>query len=95
MIPDYQTLMLPLLKLAEDGQEHRINRSVELIGQQLGLSEGELTQLLPSGGTVLYSRVQWARTYLTQARLLESTRRAHFKIHGARPEHVARKSSPR
>ena len=80
MIPDYQTLMLPLLKLAEDGQEHRINRSVERIGQQLGLSEDEFTQLLPSGGTVLYSRVQWARTYLTQARLLESTRRAHFKI---------------
>ncbi|MEJ0076858.1 MAG: restriction endonuclease [Alphaproteobacteria bacterium] len=81
MIPDYQTLMLPLLKLAGDGQEHRINHSVEKIGQTLGISEEERSQILPSGGqTVLYSRVQWARTYLTQAKLLESTRRAHFKI---------------
>ena len=80
MIPDYQTLMLPLLKLAEDGQEHRITRSVQQLGQQLGLPEEELAQTLPSGGTILYSRVQWARTYLTQSKLLESTRRAHFKI---------------
>jgi restriction system protein len=47
MIPDYQTLMLPLLKLAEDGQEHRINRAVEQIGQQLGLTEDEMSSTAP------------------------------------------------
>lgn len=81
MIPDYQTLMLPLLRLAEDGHEHRISGVVKPLGKQLGLGPNELSEMLPSGRQPTFNnRVHWAKTYLAQAKLLEITRRAHFRI---------------
>jgi restriction system protein len=80
-IPDYQSLMLPLLKIASDGKEHRIRDGIELLANELGLSEDDQSQLLPSGKqTVFSSRVRWSKTYLTQAQLLQSPKRAHFQI---------------
>ena len=80
-IPDYQTIMLPLLRLAESGDEYRTQDAIEKIVTKFGLSIAEREQVLPGGTkTVISNRVQWAKTYLAQARLLESTRRAHFKI---------------
>jgi restriction system protein len=81
MIPDYQSLMLPLLRLAEDGGEHQIGDVIEPLGKQFGLTQAELDETLPSGRqSVFYNRVHWAKTYLAQAKLLEITRRAHFRI---------------
>ena len=81
MIPDYQSLMLPLLRLAEDGREHRIGDVIELLGKQIGLTQAELDEMLPSGRQPVFNnRVHWAKTYLAQAKLLEITRRAHFRI---------------
>jgi restriction system protein len=81
MIPDYQTLMLPILKTASDGREHRIGNIIEPIGRDFGLTETEMAELLPSGRqTILSNRVHWAKTYLVQAKLLEVTKRGHFKI---------------
>lgn len=80
-IPDYQTLMLPVLRAAGDGQEARISEVVERLADDLGLTEDERQELLPSGKQTLFSnRVHWAKTYLTKAGLLELTRRAHFRI---------------
>ena len=80
-IPDYQTLMLPLLRLAADRQEHRFRDAVEALAQEFGLSDDELAELLPSGSQPLFNnRVGWARTYLKQAGLLESPRRGFFNI---------------
>jgi restriction system protein len=50
------------------------------LAKQLGLTEDELAEMLPSGQPAFYNRVHWARTYLAQAKLLENTRRAHFRI---------------
>lgn len=73
--------MLPLLKVAADGGEHRIGSAVEELAKQFALTQEEKDQLLPSGKQPTFSnRVHWARTYLSQARLLEPTRRAHFRI---------------
>jgi restriction system protein len=81
MIPDYQSLMLPLLRFADDGKEHRIGDVVEPLAKQLRLTESEATEMLPSGKqTVFSNRVHWAKTYLAQAKLLEITRRAHFRL---------------
>jgi restriction system protein len=78
-IPDYQTLMLPVLQVAASG-EVNIQDCIALLAQRLGLSEEERAQLLPSGKqTVFANRVHWAKTYLVHAGLLEMTRRAHFK----------------
>ena len=80
-IPDYETLMLPVLKIAGDGQEHRIRDVTDQLARDFGLTEEELQQVLPSGKqTSFANRVGWAKSYLVQAGLLESTRRAHFKI---------------
>src|SRR5438105_2273286 len=81
MIPDYQSLMLPLLRLAEDRREHRIGDVIAPLGARLGLTEEELKEMLPSGRQPVFNnRVHWAKTYLAQAKLLEITRRAHFRI---------------
>ena len=80
-IPDYQTLMLPVLKVAGDGHEHRISDVVNQLARDFGLTEEEQQQILPSGKQLTFAnRVGWAKTYLVQAGLLEATKRAHFKI---------------
>ncbi len=80
-IPDYQTLMLPLLRIAADGKEHRIGDVIEPLSRQFALSEHEQGEMLPSGRQpILYNRVHWAKTYLSQAKLLEITRRGYFSI---------------
>ena len=80
-IPDYQSLMLPVLKLASDGNEHRMADVVDTLASQLKLTEAERDELLPSGKQPIFNnRVHWAKTYLAQAKLLIATRRAFFKI---------------
>lgn len=79
-VPDYQSLMLPVLRLAAKG-EVRIGDAVGRLAGQLGLTHEDRAELLPSGKqTVFANRVHWAKTYLKQAGLVESTRRAHFTI---------------
>src|SRR3989344_5386874 len=80
-IPDYQTIMLPLLKIAGDKKEHSIREAIDYIGDLFKLSEAERKEVLPSGRSyIIDNRVGWARTYLKKAGLLEDTRRSHFKI---------------
>ena len=80
-IPDYQTIMLPLLQLAGDEREHRFRDTVEQLANQLELSDAERGELLPSGTAPVFdNRVGWARTYLKQAGLLQSPRRGVFQI---------------
>ena len=79
-IPDYQSLMLPVLMVSIAG-EVLIGAAVERLADQLNLMPDERAQLLPSGKQTLFgNRVHWAKTYLTKAGLLESTRRGHFQI---------------
>lgn len=80
-IPDYQTIMLPLLKIAEDKQEHSIREAIDYIANLFELSEQERKEVLPSGQQyIIDNRVGWARTYLKKAGLVESTKRSYFKI---------------
>jgi restriction system protein len=79
-IPDYQTLMLPVLKASAKG-EVRIGAVVEEIAGQFGLSLEERSELLPSGKQTIFSnRVHWAKSYLSKANLIDMTRRGHFHI---------------
>ncbi len=79
-VPDYQSLMLPVLQVSAAG-EIRISDAVDRLAEQLNVMPDERAQLLPSGKQTLFgNRVHWAKTYLTKAGLLESTRRGHFKI---------------
>lgn len=80
-IPDFQTIMLPLLRAMSDGQEHSIQELTDRLAKEFSLSEDELRELLPSGKqTIFYNRVGWARTYLSKTGLLEMTRRSYYHI---------------
>jgi restriction system protein len=80
-IPDFQSIMLPMLKLASDRQEHNVREAIESLADGFALTEEERKELLPSGRKAkFYDRVHWASTYLKKAGLLKSTRRAHFQI---------------
>jgi len=80
-IPDYQTVMLPLLRFLGDGREHTLSECVETVANEFKLTPEERLQFLPSGtSTVIGNRVGWARTYMKKAGLLESPRRGVFRI---------------
>jgi len=80
-IPDYQSIMLPLLKFASDKREHSIQDAIEDLASFFRVSETELQELLPSGQQKIFdNRVGWARTYLKKAGLLDSPRRGIFVI---------------
>lgn len=74
-LPDYETLMLPVLRLFADGAKN-VAACLPSLKKQFSISEDEAAELLPSGRTtVLQSRTHWARTYLAKAGLLESPKR--------------------
>ena len=79
-IPDFQTLMLPLLKLLEDGEEHTLRDCVEKLAEQFQVTTEERHQLTRSGVPLFENRIGWARTYLKKAGLLEAPRRAIVRI---------------
>jgi len=80
-IPDYQTLMLPVLKLASDSEEHKFSQAVERLGIEFDLTPEEKNELLPSGSQAVFNnRVGWSRSYLKQAGLLASSKRGFFSI---------------
>src|SRR5437879_1885730 len=77
-IPDYQTLMLPLLKQATSG-EMRVLEAEKKLADQFGLSAEERDQLLPSGKQrVLHNRAHWAKFYLMKAGLVNFPSRGTF-----------------
>lgn len=79
-IPDFQSLMLPVLKASAAG-EVKISDVVTKLGIELGMSEAELSELLPSGKqTTFANRVNWAKSYLGKAGLITLTKRAHFEV---------------
>jgi restriction system protein len=79
-IPDFQTLMLPVLRSAAK-DEVKISEVVGKLAIDFNLSSEELAQLLPSGRqTTFANRVHWAKSYLGKAGLVELTKRAHFRI---------------
>jgi hypothetical protein len=79
-VPDFQTLMLPLLKLAGDGQRHTLAEAVEQLAQEFQLSDDDRSQLLSSGQTRLYNRVGWTTTYLKKAGLLQAVGPGRFQL---------------
>jgi len=73
--------MLPLLKKLADGKENKFSELVDELGSEFGLTDEELSKLLPSGAQKVFAnRVGWARTYLKKASLLDSPKRGFLQI---------------
>ena len=80
MIPDYQSLMRPVLECARN-QPRKISDVVEEISDRLELSEEERQQMLPSGKqTTIANRVHWARSYMKQAGLVRNIKRGWYEL---------------
>jgi len=80
-IPDYQSIMLPILQFASDGAEHRTRDAVAAVAGKLQLTEEELSKLIPSGNDYIFAnRFGWARTYLKKAGLIHYPGWGKFQI---------------
>jgi len=81
-VPDYQSLMLPLLQFAaRKGSETSTSEAVEALAKELSLTDEDLKEMLPSGiQSTFVNRVGWASTYMKKAGLLEATRRGFYQI---------------
>ncbi len=80
-VPDFQSWFLPMMKLLSDGEIHDMANVSEELADELGLSEEERSEMLPSGKQFTYrNRIGWARTYLKKANLLTSPSRRMVQI---------------
>lgn len=80
-IPDFQSVMRPLMDVISDGKEHSIRETLDRLGDHFELTDEERKRLLPSGRQEVFTnRVAWAKTHLRMAALIEPTARGVFKI---------------
>ena len=80
-VPDFQSFFRPLLEIANGGQECSLKETRQKLAKHFDLSDDDLKEYLPSGTQAKFdNRVAWAKSYLIQAKVLESPKRAHFRI---------------
>lgn len=81
MIPSYEEIMLPLLNLLSDKQEHTLQEADDALAKHFKLTDLDRDELLPSGQQPIFrNRLGWARTYMKKAGLLATPSRAKFII---------------
>lgn len=81
MIPDYQNIMLPLLKTMSNEKTHKLRELIEILGGYFRLTDLERKELLPSGNQAIFdNRVGWAKFYLEKANLLKTEKRGSYRI---------------
>lgn len=90
-IPDYQALMLPVLRNAATG-ETRVPDAADRIADELGLTDEGREEMLPSGRQrVFHNRIHWAKFYMGKAGLIDSPSRGRFIASEAGRALLARK----
>jgi restriction system protein len=66
-IPDFQTIMRPLLVVLADGQEHNVGAMRDELAKHFSLTPDDLAAQIPSGRAKMFAnRVGWATTHLYQ-----------------------------
>lgn len=94
-VPDYQSLMKPVLDALADGSEWHVRRElVPIISKQLDLSDGDLAETIQSGMPKIQSRGMWAVTYLVQAGAISRSRDRAFGSDSLIASTTARRSMP-
>lgn len=80
-IPVFQDIMLPILEYLSDGKEHSLREAYRWLANSFDLSEDEIEELFPSGNDrIFHNRIRWAKYYLSEAGLLNITRRGYIQI---------------
>lgn len=79
-IPDFETVLSPLLTLFADGQPRHMADVIESIANHFNLTPAERNETLATGTRRIASNVGWARTDLGKAGLIERVSRGTWKI---------------
>lgn len=80
-VPDYQTLMRPLLESLQDGQTRSMQEVAAALAEQFQLIDTDLQEMLPSGRQATFAnRVGWAKTYLAKAQVVETVTRGTVRL---------------
>ena len=79
-VPDFQSLMLPIIKIAADGQEHNNSEIWDTLAVEFKLTDDDLKERLSSGQSTFRNRAAWARSHLRMGGLMENTGRGTFRI---------------
>ena len=80
-VPDFQSMMLPLLEVIADGAEHSNSAVYNSVAKQMNVAAEDLQLMHSRGGkTVFYDRAAWAKTYLKKAGLLQNPKRGSMQI---------------
>ena len=80
-VPDFQTLMRPVLVVLSDGRDHAIGAIRADLADKFALSQSDVDELLPSGRvTTFQNRVGWAATYLYRTKLIERPKRGVYRL---------------
>jgi restriction system protein len=81
MIPDFQSFFYPILKYSSDGKEHSLEEVRDFLTKHFSLSDKDKAERVPSGvQTKFDNRIYWTKSYFFKAKLIENTKRSHFKI---------------
>jgi len=80
-IPDFQSFFYPFLKLASDKNEHSLQEVRDYLTSYFSLNDDDKTERVPSGTQTKFdNRIYWTKSYFIKAKLVEPTKRAHFRI---------------
>ena len=80
-IPDYEKLMYPVLKLLGENKELSGSQIEDLVAKYVNLSNEDLQLRYPNNSKRIFKdRVDWARTYLKKAGLIDSPQRGTSRI---------------
>jgi restriction system protein len=94
-IPDFQSILLPLLKLTASRNELSTSESYQRMAEHFGLTPQDIAQPMPSGkGTLFRNRVAWAKQYLMYANLVEPTKRGVSRVSELGAQWARERSKP-
>lgn len=80
-VPDFQAFFYPILKYSSDGQEHSLDEIRTFLTQRFSLTDEDKAERVPSGTQTKFdNRIYWTKSYFSKAKLIENTKRSHFKI---------------
>lgn len=80
-IPDFQSFFYPILKYSSEHNEISLNEIREFLTQYFSLTDEDKAERVPSGAQTKFdNRIYWTKSYFSKAKLIENTKRSHFKI---------------
>lgn len=80
-VPDFQSFFHPILDFVSDKKEHSLNEVRNHLTEHFQLSDEAKSERVPSGTQTKFdNRIYWTKSYFSKAKLIENTKRSHFRI---------------